>query len=255
MTIFSNLAIIGSTKVIEEQTPEDAKQEESAMLKEWTKRLPFMQASGKRTKPREKAEPAPEPPARTPAGEDAEETESLWEEQPSPAGPEEPAPKEPAPSEPQACSSGRDLKMGLAACREKDYGTALQAFLRAAELGSLEAQFLCGQMYQRGLSVEADDKQALLWYKRAAKQGFIHAQTACAALYEEGRGTEMDLKRALFWYEQAAKQGAVDAQLKCGVMYSCGRADTRNPKKARRWLETAADNGSEEARRILAERF
>lgn len=227
------------------------------MLKDFAKRLPFMQGPGKRMKSRDKNDQLPDPPsqAETPAVDDVANAEPLWTEQPPAPEPAEP-PAENLPPEPSPTDSGgRDLKMGLAACREKDYDTALKAFLRAAELGSVEAQFLCGQMYQRGIAVEADDKQALLWYKRAAKQGFLHAQTACAALYEEGRGAEMDLKRALFWYEQAAKQGAVDAQLKCGVMYSCGRADTRNPKKARRWLETAADNGSEEARRILAERF
>lgn len=231
------------------------------MLKDFTKYLPFMQTPGKRTKPRDASAqdaapdaPPPEPDARAEGFPDGE---GVWVDENAPSAPEEADRGEPAPPPEEAHSAPWEdgLKSGLAAARDKRYAEALEAFRRAAELGSAEAQFLCGQMYQRGLAVEADCKQALAWYKISAKQGFIHAQMACGALYEEGCGTEMDLKRALFWYEQAAKQGAVDAQLKCGTMYHCGRAETRNPKKARRWLEAAAGGGSEEARRILEERF
>lgn len=227
------------------------------MLKDLTKYLPFVQSSGKREKARERHEPSPAPPEEASfsetAGTDTEAAESGPEASPEPDAPEK---SEEIPVQESAGVPGEtDLKAGLAACKIKDYPAALEAFLRAAEQGSMEAQFLCGQMYQRGLSVDANDRQALNWYRRAAKQGLVHAQMACAAMFEEGRGTEMDLKRALSWYEQAAKQGSVEAQLKCGVMYSCGRAETRNPKKARRWLETAAGSGNEEAKRILQERF
>lgn len=225
------------------------------MLKDLTKYLPFVQSAGKREKGREKPEPSPIPPEKASFTETAgaDEAGSGPEASPEPDAPEK---REEIPAQENTDAPGEaDLKAGLAACRIKDYPAALEAFLRAAEQGSMEAQFLCGQMYQRGLAVDASDKQALNWYRRSAKQGLVHAQMACAAMFEEGRGTEMDLKRALSWYEQAAKQGSVEAQLKCGVMYSCGRAETRNPKKARRWLETAAGSGNEEAKRILQERF
>lgn len=254
------------------------------MLKELTKRLPFMQLTGKRMKSRENQGPQPEPapleeildPMTEVEDEIEDEDRTVLEEvgeldlEPIPSEDRETQVEpellieretdaqvtaEPVGQSAENLQTEQDLKLGLAACREKNYVEALEAFLRAAEQGSVEAQFLCGQMYQRGLAVEASDRQALAWYKRAAKQGFLHAQTSCASLYEEGKGTEMDLKRALYWYEQAAKQGSAEAQLKCGVMYSTGRAETRNPKKARRWLEAAAVNGNAEALRILQERF
>lgn len=234
------------------------------MLKEITKRLPFIQPSGKR----EKNTGKPERPSEPDVFHENGSSEPLWDNgdpfwdnpeeavaEHKPAPPAETAPEDTAPQEAESSPGERDLKAGLEACRVKDYPAALDAFLRAAELGCMEAQFLCGQMYQRGIAADASDRLALNWYRRAAKQGFMHAQMACAALFEEGRGTGIDLKRALFWYEQAAKQGAVDAQLKCGVMYSSGRAETKNPKKARRWLEAAAGSGNKEAQRILNERF
>lgn len=148
-----------------------------------------------------------------------------------------------------------DFEAGMLACKEKNYAAALETLLRAAETGHKEAQFLCGQLYQRGLAADVNCKRALFWYKKSAKQGFLQAQLSCAAMYEEGLGADMNLKRALYWYEQAAKQGSVDAQLKCGRMYYCGRAETRNPKKSRVWLETAAGQGSEDAEKLLREYF
>lgn len=209
------------------------------MLKDYMSKLPFLQPSQGRSHKKE-SEPV--------AGSIPLETEDLWPEG-DPFAPEPSEPAEPTVSEEDSFSTGRD------AYRAGDYEAALTSFLRAAEQGHVEAQFLCGQMYRRGIGTEANDKAALIWYKRAAKQGHLSGQLACASIYEDGRGTEIDLKRSLSWYEQAAKQGSVEAQLKCGYMYYGGRAETRNPKKARRWLESAAENGSEEAKRFLEERF
>lgn len=228
------------------------------MLKEYMSKLPFLQGSQNKRSRQQPAGPAPKP---------VEPEEELWPEgdpfADAPAPVEEPV-EGPA-EEPSAGTSGEELPggdqpetlfaAGRDAYRAGDHQTALTDFLQAAELGHAESQFLCGQMYRRGVGVEANDKAALGWYKKAAGQGHVGGQMACGSIYEEGRGTAIDLKRALSWYERAAKQGCVDAQLKCGYMYHGGRAETRNPKKARRWLESAAENGNEEARKFLEERF
>lgn len=222
------------------------------MFKDYMSKLPFLQNSQGKSRRKERTEKQA---ARI-------EEEDLWPEGvPFAPGPAEEAPPSPevqppeavktpeAPQPPDLFAAGRD------AYRAGDYSAALEDFLQAAEQGHAESQFLCGQMYRRGIGIEANDKLALNWYKRAAKQGHLGGQMACGSIYEEGRGTEIDLKRALSWYEQAAKQGCIDAQLKCGYMYYGGRAETRNPKKARRWMESAAESGNEEAKKFLEERF
>ena len=218
------------------------------MLRDYvTKGLQFLQIPGKSSRtPQEPESPKPsqvseEAEISSPSGETPAEG---WDDDPF----AEPLPPERAPGQ-------DDYEAGILAYREKRPEEALAALLRAAEVGHMEAQFLCGHMYQNGIAAEKNCRAALSWYKRAAKQGFLRAQIACGAMYEEGAGTEIYLKRALSWYEQAAKQGDVGAQLKCGRMYHSGRAETRNPKKARYWLEIAAGNGSEEAKQILLERF
>lgn len=233
------------------------------MFKEYMSKLPFLQSTQSRTRRRERIgrvaqadgeELWPEgDPFQSDAPEmsDAPDPEAEGTGSPAMEAPsgDEAAPEPPSPLPPELFAAGRD------AYRAGDYAAALEAFLRAAESGHMESQFLCGQMYRRGLGADTNDKLALNWYKRAAKQGHMGGQLACGSIYEEGRGTEIDLKRALSWYEQAAKQGSVDAQLKCGYMYYGGRAETRNPKKARRWMESAAESGSVEAKKFLEERF
>lgn len=187
-----------------------------------------------------------EPPVETPA----EDLETATE-----APPLENSEEAPAEDLAETVPGQASFEEGLRSCESRNYPQALEAFTQAAGLGHMQAQFLCGQMYQQGVAAGPDHKQALAWYKRAAKQGFMEAQLACGAMYEEGRGTAVNMKRALGWYEQAARQGSLKAQLKCGRMYFCGRAETRNPKKARYWLEIAAESGSEEARQLLSQRF
>ena len=223
------------------------------MLKEYvSQKLPFLQMSGKHVKPqgrRERQETA----QATGGGPDP----SAFQEEAPPAevsAPTAAVEQLDAPAAAQPAGQA-DFEAGMCSFKERDYAGALEALLRAAEAGHREAQFLCGQLYQRGLTAEADEKRALAWYKRSAKLGFLPAQMACAAMFEGGNGTAMNMKRALYWYEQAAKQGSVQAQLKCGRMYYCGRAENRNPKKARSWLETAASLGNEDAKKLLSEYF
>lgn len=215
------------------------------MLKEYMAKLPFLQSAqskARRKAVEKEAPPAPEEPL-WPEGDpfaaavSAEEPETAEEALPN------------TPGEPDLFAAGAD------AYRSGDYALALERFLTAAGQGHVEAQFLCGQMYRRGLGTAPNDRLALTWYKRSARQGHLESQLACASIYEDGRGTEVDLRRALSWYEQAARQGSTEAQLKCGYMYYGGRAETRSPKKARRWLEAAAENGSQEAKEFLEERF
>ena len=160
------------------------------ILKEYvSQKLPFLQMSGKHVRPqgrRERQETLGGPDPMSPP-EETLETPAVEPEAAQPDVQEPPAADQPA--------GQADFEAGMQACRERDYAGAMEALLRAAEAGHREAQFLCGQLYQRGLTAEADEKRALAWYKRSAKLGFLPAQMACAAMYEGGNGTAMNMKR------------------------------------------------------------
>jgi TPR repeat protein len=62
-------------------------------------------------------------------------------------------------------------------------------------------------MYQHGLGVSEDYKQAVYWYQKAADQGYANAQHNLGWIYENGVGVPKNDKQAVYWYQKAADQG------------------------------------------------
>ena len=62
-----------------------------------------------------------------------------------------------------------------------------------------------------------------------------------AIMFENGLGVKQDFKEALKWYGKAAEQGKVEAQFKMGVMYLHGRGTKQNCEKAKIWFRNAAE--------------
>lgn len=69
------------------------------------------------------------------------------------------------------------VNMARVAYAFEDYNSAL-AWAEKAAPESLDAAFLLGQMYARGLGVGQNMDQAVYWYNEAARQGHKEAQTA-----------------------------------------------------------------------------
>lgn len=54
--------------------------------------------------------------------------------------------------------------------------------------------------------MEKDLEKSLYWTKRAAEHGDRDGQFNLGWMYENGLGVGLDVKEALFWYEKAAAQ-------------------------------------------------
>ncbi len=61
-------------------------------------------------------------------------------------------------------------------------------------------------MYEKGLGVDNDDREALKWYRKAAEKNHAQAQYHLGNMYENGRGVAEDLNEAKSWYRKAANQ-------------------------------------------------
>ncbi|KAG0064333.1 hypothetical protein BGZ89_009202 [Linnemannia elongata] len=88
----------------------------------------------------------------------------------------------------------------------KDYGLAMESYLKEAEQGSSE--------FGRGVPKDESkaEKGAFKWYLLAAEQGHQDAQLALGEYY--GGGTmevPRDYSKALYWYLKAAEQGSRSA--------------------------------------------
>lgn len=86
---------------------------------------------------------------------------------------------------------------------------ALQANIRAAELGDSLAVYEVSQMYSLGIGTRRDEKKALAWLTRAAEGGHVAAMDQLSRIYARGEfGQKIDKAKAAYWAEKARKARA-----------------------------------------------
>lgn len=120
-----------------------------------------------------------------------------------------------------------------------------------AKQGHSKAQTVLGMLYQHGLGVEKDIKQALFWLEKAAMQGLREAESYLGHLYLEGKYVEKDFDKAETWLLKAAQHGEREAQVHLGLLYLNEKFSKKNVKSAEIWLHAAALQDSEEAKEAL----
>ncbi|WP_423929269.1 tetratricopeptide repeat protein, partial [Dokdonella sp.] len=84
---------------------------------------------------------------------------------------------------------------------------AAKEFRAGADKGDSDCQFNLGLMYEQGMGIAKNEKEAAYWYQKAGELGNANAQFNLGVLYENGRGTAVDFARANQWYRKAAVQG------------------------------------------------
>jgi uncharacterized protein len=133
------------------------------------------------------------------------------------------------------------------------YIGSLQWYRKAANLGSAQAQYYLGGMYETGRRVLRDYTKAAQWYRQAANQGHIEAEVTLGYMYEIGRGVPQDYDRAIAWYRKAADTGYAIAQFNLGSMYENGHGVEKNDELAIQWYRKAANLGYADALNKLEE--
>ena len=83
-------------------------------------------------------------------------------------------------------------------------------------------------MYEQGIGVGKDEKEAVVWYGKAASPGNAAAQFNLGVLYENGRGTKVDFAKANEWYRKASAQGDALAIGNLGMSYVRGQGVKEN---------------------------
>ena len=121
-----------------------------------------------------------------------------------------------------------NFEAGIVAYQANDLPLAYTAFLAAAEEGHADSQFNVGLMYEQGIGVGKNEKDAVLWYGKAASQGNASAQFNLGVLYEHGSGTNVDFAKANEWYRKASVQGDALAIGNLGMLYVRGQGVKEN---------------------------
>ncbi|MEP4079844.1 tetratricopeptide repeat protein [Haloferula sp.] len=115
-----------------------------------------------------------------------------------------------------------DFDKGIAAYQANDLPLAYKEFRASADEGHADSQFNVALMFEKGIGVKQDEKEALSWYEKAAKQGNSAAQFNLGVLYENGRGCKVDFAKANEWYRKASLQGDPLAVGNLGMLYVRG---------------------------------
>lgn len=112
-----------------------------------------------------------------------------------------------------------NFNAGLKAYEVNNLPLAFKQFLIAAKAGHADSQYNVALMYERGIGVIKNKKEALTWYEKSAIQGNYSAQFNLGVLYENGQGTPIDFAKANKWYRKAAIQGDGLAIGNLGMFY------------------------------------
>lgn len=121
-----------------------------------------------------------------------------------------------------------DFEKGIAAYEANDLPRAYKEFRAAAEEGHADSQFNVALMYEKGIGIEKDEKEAVVWYGKSAAQGNSAAQFNLGVMYENGRGTAVDFAKANEWYRKASVQGDPLAIGNLGMLYVRGQGVKEN---------------------------
>jgi TPR repeat protein len=157
-------------------------------------------------------------------------------------------------------SSCADIKPAVDTSQNKraeDEATAKEV-RKSAEEGNASAQYRLGLLYEGGVGVPQDYRQAKEWFEKAAKQGHVGAQADLGTLYLQGAGAPQSAQMAMFWFSQAAGQGDVLSFAKLGWMYAEGRGVRQDSIQAHMWYNLSAAQGDQkaaEARDALAKQM
>lgn len=122
---------------------------------------------------------------------------------------------------------------------KKDKKEAFGWYLKSANQGNAAAQNSLGSMYQAGDGVERDYAAAFSWYSKSAAQGYVEAYTNLAFMFDEGFGVQQDKSHAVTLYTVGAEKGSVRAMLDLAISYWQGEGTKKDLIQAYLWISLA----------------
>jgi TPR repeat protein len=164
-----------------------------------------------------------------------------------------PPPKAPAAApKPVAAPAKPAPDLAYGAYQRGLYITALREATERARANPNDAAALTllGELYNQGLGVPRDWKEASAWYRLAAAKGSSHAMAALGMMALEGRGTAKDQKAAREWLEKAAALREPLASFNLALVLLDHGAD-EDIARAVKLLSIAADAEIAEAQHAL----
>ena len=134
---------------------------------------------------------------------------------------------------------------------DADADQAFRWYTRAAELGSVTANFLIGRQYLSGEGVEQNFRKAFDYLKFAADEGMDYAIASIGEMYMEGQGVEKNPEEGLRWYQKAAEGENPVCFAELGECYEEGKGTEVDLEKALELYDSAYNGGFEPVKEAL----
>ena len=128
---------------------------------------------------------------------------------------------------------------------QQDSIRALLWLDRATEDKYYFSYFMKGIMYQKGLSVNKDEKKAAQYFTIGDSYNEASCQNSLAICYLEGKGVEPDTVKAIQFFEKSANNGNMYGQRNLAYKYKYGVGLDIDLQKAIYWFEKSAGHNDE----------
>jgi len=148
-------------------------------------------------------------------------------------------------------AGAEEYERGFAALEAGKYEEALYYISLYAANGDPRAQYTMGVMHRKGVAVEQDDREALLWFLASAEAGHMLGQYAAGLAFDQGRGTDRDVGNALHYLQEAALSGHAAAPVQLGNIYFQGTDSEPDLAKAHFWWTIAERRNAPGAKQNL----
>jgi len=129
---------------------------------------------------------------------------------------------------------------------------ALKEFKEAANLNDPTAQFIVGEMYEKGLGTAKNEQKALEWYKKSARNGDMFAMHRIGLIYKNGKTVTQDFEKAVEWFQRAVDAGNPVGNYLLGYMYYKGFGVEQNYKTAFELTSQSAKTGITAGKHLIA---
>ena len=127
---------------------------------------------------------------------------------------------------------------------EQSYQEAIKLFKKSADIGNLDAKFLLGDIYKKGLGIPRDNEQADKYYKdvfevylKRAENGNRLAQYNLGDMYIYGRGVDKNYKEGVEYLKKSAEQGYLKAKYKLANIYRDGIFADKNKEESDKYFK------------------
>jgi len=155
--------------------------------------------------------------------------------------------------EEEKATKPEDVDLAFGAFQRGFYLTAFELALPRAKLGDPKAQTLIAELYDKGLGVSRDPKEATAWYAIASGNKDREAQFGYAVKLLEGKHVAKDIAEAKRLLKLAADDGHATAAFNYGQILLDERPNTAGIKAALPYFEMAADQQIADAYYALAQ--